>query len=117
MTDLPPAFRLLAWEELKTFDALIFCGGDAGMLMREVNRTGFHEVLDRAVESGLLYVGISAGSMIAAGNFEDGLKYIDNHIIVHCREGSACGKIQDSRDIFLTDEQAVRIRGDQAEIL
>lgn len=115
--DLPLAFRLLTTKELNEFDAIIFCGGDAGLLTSEVNRTGFHIVLNQAVENGLFYIGMSAGSMVAGGNFKEGLKYIDNHIVVHCQKGTVCGKIENNDDIFLTDEQAIWIEGDAIQLI
>ena len=51
------------------------------MLCREMSRTGFDRILNNAIKNGLIYVGISAGSMYAAGNLTDGLHIIDNPII------------------------------------
>jgi len=110
--NVPKDFRLLTIDELKEYDAIIFSGGDAGLLVNEINRTGFDSVLIDAVESGLFYIGISAGSMVAAGNFQTGLRYIENNIVVHCEQGTACGEIEQDKDIYLTNEQAVWIKGD-----
>ena len=54
-------------EELNQYDIIVFCGGNATTLLNEVNRTGFSDPLKQAIENGLVYLGISAGSMIAAG--------------------------------------------------
>ena len=44
-------------------------------------------------------------------------KYIDNHIVVHCQKGTVCGKIENNDDIFLTDEQAIWIEGDDIQLI
>ena len=46
--------------------------------LNEINRTGFSAHLKQAIENGMVYLGISAGSMIAAGNFATGLGYLKN---------------------------------------
>ena len=38
--------------------------------------SSYSEHLKQAIENGLVYLGISAGSMIAAGNFATGLGYL-----------------------------------------
>ena len=110
--NLPKEFRLMTVAELKEFDAIVFCGGDARLLIDEINRTGFGNVLSCAVEEGLFYIGISAGSMVAAGNFDAGLNYIKNPVIVHCEQGTECGEIKQTDEIYLTNEQAIWIEGD-----
>lgn len=65
--------RLLTFEELNQFDAVFVSGGDVSVLCREMSRTGFDRILNNAIKNGLIYVGISAGSMYAAGNLTDGL--------------------------------------------
>lgn len=115
--NLPRAFRLLTSDELKEYDVIVFSGGEAPLLVDEIKRTDFEGVLNPAVEGGLFYIGISAGSMVAAGNFKDGLGYIKNHITVHCECGNECGVVKNDEDICLTDEQAIWIVGDSVEII
>lgn len=111
VTDEPIVSRLMGIEEIKKFDAVFVGGGDSAVLCREMVRTGFDCVLEQAVNTGLVYVGISAGSMYAAGNFEKGLNIIPNPIIPHWTGEKLmsmpidCGKIQ------LADGQAVYIEG------
>lgn len=111
VTDEPIVSRLMGTEELRKFDAVFVGGGDSAVLCREMVRTGFDCVLEQAVNTGLVYVGISAGSMYAAGNFEKGLNIIPNPIIPHWTGEKLmsmpidCGKIQ------LADGQAVYIEG------
>ena len=115
--DIPAPLRLMSAEELNQYDAIVFGGGDAGLLVDELNRTGFSKSVKEAVESGLIYLGISAGSMVAAGNFPDGLGYLSNPIIPHSEEGTPYGNLSQDGPVNLADGQLVLIRGDQKEII
>ena len=115
--DIPSMFRLLSPDEMRQYDAIYFCGGDPTYLLSEVIRTGFADILKQAVENGLFYIGVSAGSIIAAGNFSENLGYVSNELAVHCEAGTPCGKLPDSEKINLTDSQAVWICGDNIEII
>ena len=109
--------RLLNDEDMKMFDAVFVGGGDASILCREMVRTGFDKKLKIAINAGLVYVGISAGSMYAAGNFPDGLHFIDNPIIPHCN-GENITEITNSKDeIKLSDGHALYITEDSISII
>lgn len=116
-SDIPQHFRLLTVEEMSKYDAIYFCGGDEAHLLNEVNRTGFKEILKSAVESGLFYIGTSAGSVIAAKNLPNNLGFIEKYLYVHYEEGTPCGKLPTNKDIYLTDRQAIWIEGDNYEII
>ena len=115
--DIPAQLRLMNALELAQYDVIAFCGGNARTLMDEVNRTGLSEPLKQAIEKGLVYLGISAGSMIAAGNFADSLGYLANPLIPHAEKGSPCGEISKEGLIELADGQTVLIRGECQEII
>ena len=115
--DIPYIFRLLSLDEMLRYDAIYFCGGDPTHLLNEVNRTGFHKVLKQAVEDGIFYIGVSAGSIIAAGNLSDNLGYIKNELAVHCENGTASGGLPENDKVFLTDAQAIWINGNAIEII
>lgn len=105
--------RLLTVAELKSFDAIFISGGDSAVLCREMVRTGFDRILKEAICSGLVYVGISAGSMYAAGNLADGLHIIDNPIIPHWDSTKIIElPRRDKDEIKLTDGQAVYVEDD-----
>ncbi|MCK5129666.1 MAG: Type 1 glutamine amidotransferase-like domain-containing protein [Clostridiales bacterium] len=114
---VPSFFRLLSFDEINEYDVLFFSGGSANVLLDEINRTGFKEVVTHAVENGLFYIGVSAGSMVAAGNLPDSLGYIKNPVIVHCEKGTSCGDLPQDGDIYLTDSQAIWIDEDSAQII
>lgn len=109
--------RLLTAEELKSFDAVFIGGGDAAVLCREMVRTGFDKVLNNAINDGLVYVGISAGSMYVAGNFDNGLHIISNPIIPHWSGTEMRELINDKDEIRLVDGQAVYIKDDITSLI
>lgn len=115
--NIPAQLRLMSAEELNQYDTIIFCGGNASTLLNEVNRTGFSETLKQAIENGLIYLGISAGSMIAAGNFSNGLGYLTNPLKPHAERGIQCGAVPKDELIELADEQVVLIKGEYKEII
>lgn len=104
--------RLLTVEELKSFDAVFVSGGESTVLCREMVRTGFDKIIEKAIKNGLVYVGISAGSMYAAGNLDDGLHIINNPIIPHWNGTKLIGLPSDRDEIKLVDGQAVYIEDD-----
>ena len=109
--------RLMTLEEARSFDAIFVSGGDANVLCREMSRTGFDEVLITAIKGGLVYVGISAGSMYAAGNLDEGLHIIPNRIVPHWNGNKMTELPERGEDILLTDGQTVYIEGEQYSLL
>lgn len=109
--------RLLTDEEIQTFDAVFVGGGDASVLCREMSRTGFDKTLKEAINDGLVYVGISAGSMYAAGNLENGLHIIDNPIIPHCNCTEPTELTNNKEEIRLGDGHAVYITEDSISVI
>ena len=114
---IPASLRIMSAEELNQYDVIVFGGGDASILLKELKRTGFITPVKQAIENGLIYLGISAGSMIAAGNFSDGLGYIANPIIPHLEKEVPYVEIPQEGPIYLVDGQVVLIRGEQKEII
>ena len=87
------------------------------MLCREASRTGFDEVLAAAVKEGLVYVGISAGSMFAAGNLSEGLHFIPNRVIPHWNGDKMLKLPENDEDILLNDGQAVFVEDTHISLL
>ena len=109
--------RLLTIEELHSFDAVVVSGGDAAVLCREMVRTGFDRVIEKAIYDGLVYVGISAGSMYAAVNFDEVLHVISNPIIPHWN-GAKTTELSNCRDAMrLADGQSVYVEDDCASLV
>ena len=107
--ELPMVSRLLTPEELECFDVVFISGGDCAVLCREMKRTGFDQVLREGINRGVIYVGISAGSMYAASNLEDGLRILPNVLTPHWA-GESMEELPDgAEEIQLKDGQAVYI--------
>lgn len=89
-------------ERIQGNNIIWFAGGQPGYLLYWIRRTGLDKKLPEFLKSGMVYVGSSAGSMIAgptlwaAENFPDeqeigahyipGLNYIDFEIFPHYEE-------------------------------
>lgn len=110
--EISPLLRLMTVEEMNQYDMIVFTGGESTILLQEINRTGFNITLNQAVDNGLFYVGISAGSMIAAGNLPNNLGYLKQSMIPHCKEGTSCENLSLCSEIYLSDEQAIFINDD-----
>lgn len=115
--NLPMISRMLTIEELIAFDAVFVGGGDSSVLCREMVRTGFDKEIKEAINKGLVYVGISAGSMYAAGNFNDGLHVISNPIIPHSNGDKLTEIIDKSTEIQLSDGQAIYIENEMVRLI
>ena len=109
--------RLLTVEELRQFDAIFVSGGESTVLCREMVRTGFDRILYDALGNGLVYVGISAGSMYAAGNFADGLHVIDNPIIPHWNGSETTAMPNGNDEIKLADGKAVYVEDNYISVI
>ncbi len=115
--DINMVSRLIRPEEMKQFDAVFVSGGDCAVLCREMVRTGFDRVLEGAINDGLTYVGVSAGSMYAAGNLEDGLHMIPNPIVPHWDGAKMEALPAGGEAILLADGQAVCIDGETVRLI
>ena len=109
--------RLLTVEELRQFDAIFVSGGESTVLCREMVRTGFDRILYDALGNGLVYVGISAGSMYAAGNFADGLHVIDNPIIPHWNGSETTAMPNGNDEIKLADGKVVYVEDNYISVI
>ncbi|NJD04448.1 MAG: hypothetical protein FIA99_18070 [Ruminiclostridium sp.] len=117
--DIPPIFRLLSPDEMKQYDAIYFCGGNPAHLLDELIRTGFCDIVKQAVENGLFYIGVSAGSIVAAKNLLSNLGYLNSTLSVHTRTGTAKGVFDNNMvsHIDLTDNSAVLINNGRYEVI
>lgn len=104
---------------MKVLHAVYFCGGTIEHLLNEVNRSGFNKSLKEFVDNGGVYMGASAGSLIAAKNLENNLGYLNLNIKVHCENGYNSGKIDTKNcpTIGITDNQAIFILGDKISVI
>ncbi len=104
----------LTEDEAMTFDVIYFTGGDTGHLLRRIKETGFDIIIKKLVHKNRVYVGVSAGSIIASPGIEDpydksksGLCLINAYLSVHCRDNTEARTDLPLPHIPLTDYQAL----------
>ena len=87
--------------------------------MERINKTGFNLPLNEFVNNGGVYVGVSAGSWVASGNFTDSLGYLKASLNVHAKTGTMVGTFDNDivTKIDLTDKNAVAISNGMYEII
>jgi len=115
--------RLSAGEAL-TYDAVYFTGGDTAHLLKRIRETGFDLVVKRMVYAGKVYVGVSAGSLIATPNIGDpydedraGLCLVNAYLSVHCKPGTPPRADLPLPHLPLTDSQALVVRWDGYQVI
>ena len=96
--------NLLTQDEINKYNAIYVCGGSTKYLVERIREIDFKPLLD---------IGVSAGSVAASGNYQNGLCLIKNNLDVHCENGTENGIITTDNDILLTDNQAIFINGNE----
>lgn len=105
--------------KLRGYDAIYFCGGSPEYLMKHIRRVRFAAPLRQFAEEGGVYVGVSAGSIVAAANMRSGIQLANCVLHVHCEAGEQPGEIPlaSCPQVRLTNSQALWIAGQEAEII
>lgn len=103
--------KLLTQDEINKYNAIYVCGGNTKYLVDRISEINFKPLLDGYIENGGIYIGVSAGSIAASGNYQNSLCLIKNNLDVHCENGTENGIITTDNDILLTDNQAIFING------
>lgn len=104
-------------NELQKYDAIYVCGGKTSYLVERMNEVNFKKVVEEYLANGGIYIGVSAGSVAASGNYADGLNFIKNKLEVHCEKGNTNGKITSEDTICLTNNQAILITEKETSII
>lgn len=107
-------------SEIQKYDAVYFCGGNTKHLMKCINRQkGFRRILKEFISNGGVFVGVSAGSIIACHNLLNGLHYVKCRIWVHEKCGDSAGtvKLNVLKNIRLSDNQALVVENTKSYIL
>lgn len=101
------------------YDGIYFCGGSSTHLMDAINKANFKETLLEAVDNGLFFVGVSAGSVICSSSVENGLNIFNNPLKPHCKDNiTPNGPLPSSGvQINISDNQAVWVNGNSIEII
>lgn len=128
-------------QVLNDCDFIYISGGNTFFLMQELRRTGTDKLLTEQVEKGKLYIGESAGAMIAAPNIEyakkmddyvtqtpnfkdfRGLHIVNFYPVVHFKEfpfeEETQAIVQENNQLPLkpiTNQQAIAVVGDRISI-
>ena len=101
-------------EEIIKYDVVFFCAGDPEYLLNKVNEMNFDKSLEHFFDSGGVYIGVSAGSDIAARNFPNNLGYLNVIIECHAKQASPNGILDtnETQVVKITDNHAIIINGD-----
>ncbi|MFH1307624.1 MAG: Type 1 glutamine amidotransferase-like domain-containing protein [archaeon] len=57
-------------KSYKGFEVIYFCGGNTYYLLDRIRKTGIDKLIKNSVKKGILYLGVSAGSIIAGKSIE-----------------------------------------------
>lgn len=111
-------------DDAMTYDVIYFTGGDTGYLLRRIKETGFDIIIKKMVYTNKVYVGVSAGSIIATPNignpFDEstaGLCLVNAYLSVHCPENMELRTDLPLPHIPLTDNQALVVTCDGYKVV
>ena len=103
------------------FDVVYLCGGDTKYLLKRINEQGFNQRLLEFISGGGIVMGVSAGSVIFAGNLPDNLGLLKCPLSVHAKEEDRANAGAYPRDreekINLGNRQAILFQGDSLVII
>lgn len=109
--------KLIEFEEIKKYDVIYVCGGNTTYLVNRIREVGFKNRVNAFIQNGGIYIGVSAGSVAASGEYENGLDFIKNKLGVHFDKGTESGVVRNEGPIYLTDNQAVLITDEVIKII
>lgn len=108
------------------FDCIVVCGGNTYYLLSKLKESRFLDKIKRAVEKGVLYVGVSAGSVIASSSIahisfldendiglEDfsALGFVCEQIVPHYEKGFDSQLAPEGEFICIRDSTALQVKG------
>lgn len=129
--------KKLSYPKVNDFDVIYVCGGNTFYLTAKMREDGFNKVIKKLVKDGKLYLGVSAGSVLAGPNIDIASPFDPNDIGLKDWRGlnltntivspHYTNKDKDIIEKFkleekfkvvpLTDNQALRIIGNKEEII
>lgn len=111
-------------DEALNYDCIYFTGGNTGYLLEKIKQTGFDRIIKAMVHANRVYVGVSAGSLIATPNIGEpfdektsALALIQAYISVHNPQGTAARTDLPLPHVPLTDDQALAVKWDGYEFV
>jgi dipeptidase E len=101
------------FEELinyENYDAIYVCGGSTQSLLKKMKENAFEHLLEKFLNKGGIYLGVSAGSIALAKNFPEGLGMLNCILKVHSKENEKTEITQPlNQEIKINDNQAIVI--------
>ncbi|MEA4882989.1 MAG: Type 1 glutamine amidotransferase-like domain-containing protein [Clostridia bacterium] len=114
----------LSAAEAMKFDAVYVTGGTTRRLLRRIKETGFDAIIKRMVYANKVYIGVSAGSLIAAPFIDGsrdgqmtGLALVHAYLSVHQPEGAPARTDLPLPHLPLTDRQALAVSWNGYELI
>ncbi len=111
-------------EEAMSYDVIYFTGGNTRHLLKVLKSSGFFSIVKKLAYRNKLFVGVSAGSLIATPNIAhskeeetEGLCLIQAYLSVHCTADSSQRKDLPLPHICLKDNQAILVTGNEYQII
>lgn len=105
----------------ETYDVIYLCGGTTAYLLRRIHESGFREELESFLAHDGVVLGVSAGSLIFAGNLPDNLGLLPCRLDVHCddavREKPGRYPKDAGRPIKLGNRQAILLEREAFTII
>lgn len=107
-----------------SFDVVYIAGGDTRHLLSQARQSGLDKLIKQMVYAGKVYVGVSAGSLIATPNIGEpfdpetaGLCLVQAYLSVHAAPGTSPKAGMPLPHIPLEDHQALAVRWDGYEMI
>ena len=107
-------------EELCKYDVVYLCGGSPEYLLGRINEEGFGASLKAFTVQNGIVIGVSAGSIVFAGNMPDNLGLVKCALDVHCGNDDCekCGEADFTKGrIRLGNDQALIFEDKRAYII
>lgn len=109
----------MAIDELLKYDVVYFTGGSPLYLLERINDTGFNQSIKQYVDNGGVYVGVSAGSIVATNNLPQNLGLVNCTLGVHKMSGTKSGTVDISNNphIDLTGNNVLLSLNNKCEVI
>lgn len=105
--------KVIPIEELVKYDVIYVCGGSTKYLVDRITELNIKPLIDEYLKQGGIYLGVSAGSVAASGNYPNGLNFLTNELDVHCHTCSNTEDLSTKNKIFLDDNSAILINEEE----
>lgn len=107
-------------RNLDSFDVVYLCGGDPAYLLGRMREQHFQDVLLEFIKRDGILVGVSAGSILFAGNLKGNLGLLKSKLAVHCgeRDCEKAGVLDASKSVIqLGNQQAIVFDGNNRAVI